>query len=126
MYSEELGDAKCIPDTGHPEISEAPSTRANGPAALWFYRRRGDGNLCSFGTTTFGTIAAVVLWCTYRSLEVATIRDDLSVVPPTNVGYSHTALWTFVSGYLANLFRVWRLGRPKEKLGHGRPQYLAQ
>ena len=91
MYSEELGDAKCIPDTGHLEISEAPSTRANGPAALWFYRRRGDGNLCSFGTTTFGTIAAVVLWCTYRSLEVATIRDDLSVVPPTNVGYSHTA-----------------------------------
>ena len=105
--SEELGDAKCIPDTGHPEISEAPSTRANGPAALWFYRRRGDGNHCSFDTTTFGTIAAVVLWCTYRSLEVATIRDDLSVVPPTNVGYSRAAYGSLLCSWLSNIWFEW-------------------
>ena len=48
--------------------------RASRSVALWFYRRRGDGNLCSFGTTAFGAIAAVVLWCTYQRLDIATMH----------------------------------------------------
>ena len=65
--SEELGDAKCIPDTGHPEISEAPSTRASRSVALCFSRRRGNGNDCSSAVARFCGNSEEMRWCDCRS-----------------------------------------------------------
>ena len=97
--SEELGDAKCIPDTGHPEISEAPSTRASRSVALCFSRRRGNGNDCSSRVAFFAAVAKGYWRCDCRSAITRILAKHVPMRPCVNVAYSRSAFGSWQSPF---------------------------